>query len=105
MEIILDNAAQEFAEQRVASGEYPSVSDVVNAALRQFQSQKSEPDAMEYLGPFGRQDGGPRWTTETLRQAVQIGMDQADRGQFSKRSIEDIIAEGDRLASGTQGRK
>jgi PHD/YefM family antitoxin component YafN of YafNO toxin-antitoxin module len=33
---------------------------------------------------------------ETLRQDIQVGIDQADRGEFSTRSIDDIKAEGRR---------
>ena len=80
MEITLSPSLLRFVEEKVASGEYASVSDVVNDALVRL-----------------RGDAAPEWTPDGLREAVRIGIDQADRGEFVEFTAEDVIADGRKL--------
>lgn len=58
MEVQLPADQQAMVEGLVASGRFPSVSEVISAGVRLLAS------------------------TEELRQEVQIGIDEADRGEL-----------------------
>ena len=66
----------DFIEEAVASGSYVSASEVVRDALRLMrQDQESEEVRLAFL-----------------RRAVDIGLAQSERGEFSERSVTDIFA-------------
>ena len=89
MEVRLLPSLKEQMEAEVAAGNYDTENDIVNAALSYLFSCPS-PDP---------------YPPEVMKRLLQVGADQADSGQISKRSIEDIIAEGHRLSNEKQGRK
>ncbi|WP_411035002.1 type II toxin-antitoxin system ParD family antitoxin [Shinella sp. BYT-45] len=66
----------DFIEDAVASGSYVSASEVVRDALRMMrQAQESEAAKLALL-----------------RKAVDAGLAQSGRGEFSERSVSDIFA-------------
>jgi antitoxin ParD1/3/4 len=85
MEITLSPGLQRFVEEKVASGEYASVSDVIAGALMLL-----------------REEDAPLWTDEELRKEIQIGLDQLDRGETAEFTADDIKAEGRRLLAAEQ---
>ena len=66
---------QKMVEEKVSSGEYDSPEDVVAAALTLMQDD----------------DMLPPDQLELLRQQINIGAQQADRGEFAEFTAEDII--------------
>lgn len=71
---------EEFIRREVATGRYASASEVVRAALREYE------------------DKGRR--LEALRAHLAQGIEQADRGEFvDDFNIEKVIANADRRAS------
>ena len=77
MNVSLPNNLSEFVESALATGEYGSASEVVRDALRLLKRQK----ALE------------QEQLEILRRAVLIGVEDAENGRLSIRTIEDIAAE------------
>lgn len=66
----------DFIEEAVASGSYVSASEVVRDALRMMrQDQESEAAKLALL-----------------RKAVDAGLAQSERGEFSERSVGDIFS-------------
>ena len=71
---------EDFIRKEVATGRYASASEVVRAALREYE------------------DKGKR--LESLRVHLAQGIEQADRGEFvDDFNIEKVIANADRRAS------
>lgn len=66
----------DFIEEAVASGSYVSASEVVRDALRMMRKEQESAAAKLAL----------------LRRAVDEGMAQSQRGEFSDRSVADIFA-------------
>ncbi|MGD9477129.1 UNVERIFIED_ORG: type II toxin-antitoxin system ParD family antitoxin [Roseateles sp. XES5] len=66
----------DFIEDAVASGSYVSASEVVRDALR-LMRQEQESEAAKLA---------------ILRKAVDTGLTQSQRGEFSDRSVSDIFA-------------
>lgn len=66
----------EFVEQEIASGEYGTASEVVRDSLRLLRRERAARE--ERLA--------------VLRREINIGVEQARKGQFSKLSISDIAA-------------
>jgi len=66
---------QKMVETKVSSGEYDSPEEVVAAALTLMQDD----------------DMLPPDQLESLRQQINIGAQQADRGEFATFTAEDII--------------
>ena len=71
---------QEFVQNKVDSGMYPTEHEVVREALRLLR----ERDRVREIR-----------LTE-LRKEIQLGLDEADRGEVAPLDIEDIKAEGRR---------
>jgi antitoxin ParD1/3/4 len=67
----------EFIEDAVASGSYVSASEVVRDALR-LMRQEQESEAAKLA---------------LLRKAVDTGLLQSERDEFSERSVADIFSE------------
>lgn len=81
MEIRLSPELLRFAVEKVASGEFESVSDVVSGALALMRQEEE----------------APRWAIEELRKEIQVGLDELDRGETAEFTAEDIKAEGRRI--------
>jgi len=80
MKIYLPSDLQEFVAEKVESGAYHSASEVISQALRLLKDW----DALREC------------RLEELRREIQIGLDQADRGEVAPLDIEAIKAEGRR---------
>jgi antitoxin ParD1/3/4 len=66
----------DFIEEAVASGSCASASEVVRDALRLMRQEQESESAKLAL----------------LRKAVDAGLAQSERGEFSRRSVTDIFA-------------
>jgi antitoxin ParD1/3/4 len=75
MNVSLTPEMVEFVESEVASGDYVSASEVVREALRALRHDKQFEATKLRI----------------LREEVALGLDAADRGEFSERSVEDIL--------------
>ena len=65
LSVDLPEPLDRFVQEQVASGAYADAEDVVRASLRRFKTQAEE-DARK----LGR-----------LKDAIQVGLDQLDRGE------------------------
>ena len=74
MNVSLTSELVKFVEDEVASGDYVSASEVVRDALRALRHDRDVEDVKLQL----------------LREAVDIGLQEADEGKFSDRSSEEI---------------
>ena len=74
MNVSLTSEMVKFVDDEVASGDYVSASEVVRDALRALKHDRDVEDVKLQL----------------LREAVDIGLQEADEGKFSDRSIEEI---------------
>ena len=74
MNVSLTEEMVRFVEEEVSSGDYVSASEVVRDALRALKHDRDVEDVKLQL----------------LREAVDIGLQEADAGKFSDRSIEEI---------------
>ena len=77
MHISLTPELENIVKMKVESGLYNNASEVVREALRKVYAD----------------DEVRKLKLEHLRDAIQIGLDQANRGEFSDRSISDIISD------------
>lgn len=76
LNVSLTSEFADFVEGAVASGSYVSASEVVRDALRLMrQDQESEVAKLALL-----------------RKAVDAGLAQSERGEFSEHSVSDIFA-------------
>ncbi len=76
MNVSLTEEMVEFVESEISNGDYVSASEVVRAALRVMRHEKKLAETK----------------LELLRAEVDIGMGQAERGEFSDRSVDDIVS-------------
>lgn len=76
MNVSLTEEMVEFVESEISSGDYVSASEVVRAALRVMRHEKELAETKLGL----------------LRAEVDIGLGQAERGEFSDRSVDDIVS-------------
>lgn len=84
MNVSLSGELVEFVEQEVGSGEYGSASEVVREGLRLLRRERAARE--ERLA--------------VLRREVAKGMDQAQSGRLSSKSVSDIAR-----ALGRRGRR
>jgi antitoxin ParD1/3/4 len=77
MNVSLTPELTQYVQTKVESGLYHSASEVIREGLRLLKEKEQLQAA--------------RLTT--LRQELQQGIDQADQGEFSQRSIADLKAE------------
>ena len=77
MNVSLPSELAAFVEGEVASGQYGTASEVVREALRLLRREREEHERKMAI----------------LRREVQIGLDAADAGRFSSRTVEEIAAE------------
>jgi antitoxin ParD1/3/4 len=85
MRVSLRPDLERFIEEKVRSGQYVNVDAAVNDAVELLREQ----DEQEELSPEDARK------LEELRRELQIGIDQADRGEFVEFTAEDIIREGE----------
>ena len=78
MTISLPDPMKEWIETRIKQGEYASASDYVRDLVRRDRGQMEPPEL----------------TIEDVRRIV----DEARKGGVSTKTLDDIIAEGDRIA-------
>ena len=83
MNVQIDSAQQAFINELVTSGKYASENDVIRAGLRLLQEQASERAAQ----------------LEELRQKIQVGLDQIERGEVVSLDIDAIREKGMRILS------
>jgi antitoxin ParD1/3/4 len=75
MNVSLTDEMVKFVETQIAGGDYVSASEVVRDALRVLKHER-EMEAEEL---------------RILREEIQIGIDAADRGEFSERTLKDMF--------------
>lgn len=75
MNVSLTEDMVKFVDDEVSGGDYVSASEVVRDALRVFRHEK-EVEANKL---------------RILREEVGKGIDEADRGEFSDRTVDDIL--------------
>jgi antitoxin ParD1/3/4 len=81
MNISLDPKLRAYLEAQVKSGRYADVSEAVNGAVALAREQES----------LTAHD------VARIRREIQIGIEAADRGEFSDFTAEDVIARGRRI--------
>jgi antitoxin ParD1/3/4 len=79
--LTLGSRWEKFVKREVASGRYASTSEVIRAALRELEER------------------GKR--LEALRAHLDVGAQQAKRGEFEERSVEDIVKRAKKRAAKT----
>jgi antitoxin ParD1/3/4 len=77
MNVSLPQALAEFVEKEVASGNYSTASEVVRDGLRMLREERAIYE--EKLA--------------VLRREIQVGVDEVRAGQFSDRTVMEILAE------------
>jgi len=77
MQVSLTQRLEEFVKEKVESGLYDNESEVVREALRLLE-QNNQLHELKL---------------QRLREAVRLGDEQAAQGEFSVRTIDDIIAD------------
>ncbi len=81
MEITLSPEAEQFVRDHIQEATYPDESAVIEAALSIWRLACADtPDI----------PGGVPWTKESLRAAIQVGLDQLDRGECAEWNAQDI---------------
>lgn len=76
MHVSLTERLDDYVRQKVASGLYNNASEVIREALRrQIEHEMSEEAKLE-----------------RLREAINVGWEQAERGQFADYSLDDTLA-------------
>jgi len=76
--ITLKEEDRRFLDESIKSGRFSSESEVVAEALSELKLR----------------EGSRRKETDQLRAKVQVGIEQADRGDFVDFTAEDVLAEG-----------
>ena len=76
MNVSLSAELEEFVNNRVKSGSYKSASDVIAQALRAFQEREATRSA----------------ELDDLRKEIDIGIEQADRGECVPVDMKEIKA-------------
>lgn len=80
MHISLTEQQEEWIQSLIRNGHYASTSEVMRHAVRLLQ-EEAEVKQVKLLA---------------LREAVKKGADEIERGEFSKKGVQEIIAEGKR---------
>ena len=85
MTISLPPEWQKFIEEKVSAGQYSDANAVVVEALRAVRDREAR--------------------LESLRREIQVGVDQADRGELSPWDPAQVKAEGRRLLQERRGQQ
>ncbi|HEV2294591.1 MAG TPA: hypothetical protein VGR35_12110 [Tepidisphaeraceae bacterium] len=96
MTVKLKPEHERYVRELVQAGRFPDEHAVVDAVLTAFRINDE---------PIPDIPGGVPWTEERLRAAVQVGIDEADRGECAEWDIEEIRAEGRRLLEERKNRR
>lgn len=80
-DVKLTERMERFIAERVAAGDYADADEAIRAALRLLEREHRV-----YERKLAR-----------LKEAVQLGFDQIDRGEYDEIDMEDIEADMDRL--------
>jgi antitoxin ParD1/3/4 len=78
MNITIHPHFQKFIDEQIKAGNYSTADAVINSALGQLEA------TVEF----------PPEELEELRREIEIGIEQADRGEFVAFTAEDVIREG-----------
>jgi antitoxin ParD1/3/4 len=78
MDVTLNPELKKFIDDQVQQGNYESAADAINAAVARLQDDRD----FESL------------PLDKLRAELDVGLAEADRGEFVDFTAEDIIAEG-----------
>ena len=78
MHISLTPQQEKWIQSLIRSGHYASTSEVMRHAIRLLQEEAEV----------------KRVKLTALREAVKKGADEIERGEFSRKGVQDIIAEG-----------
>ncbi len=81
MNVQIDPAQQAFINELVSSGKFASETDVIRAGLRLLQEQAADRAAK----------------LEELRQNIQVGIDEIERGEVVPLDIDGIREQGMRI--------
>lgn len=77
MNVSLPQALAEFVEKEVASGNYATASEVVRDGLRMLREARAVYEEKLAI----------------LRREIQVAVDEVNAGQFSDRTVMEILAE------------
>jgi antitoxin ParD1/3/4 len=77
MNILLKPELEKFIDDQVQQGRFDSAADAINSAVARLQTER------ELAG----------LPLEALRGEIDIGLAEADRGEFTQFTAEDVIAE------------
>ena len=77
MEVNFTPKVEGILRRKVESGQYSSVEEAANEMIQAAEEQETMTDE----------------DIEEIRREVALGIEQADRGQFSKFTIDEIIAQ------------
>ncbi len=80
MHVSLTPQQEKWVKSVIARGDYTSTSEVIRHALRLLQEQNQMRQAK----------------LDALRDAVRKGAEEAERGDFSSKTVSDIISESKR---------
>lgn len=75
MNVNLTPEMAEFVEDELTGGDYASASELVRDALRLLRREREI----------------EREKAEILRREVLLGLEEAERGEFSERTVDDIL--------------
>ena len=81
MNVSISRDLEQYVQEKVKSGRYPSASEVIDEGLRLLK----------------KRDEAEHKKHEELRAEIAIGIEQADRGQvstFNEETLKEIEAEG-----------
>lgn len=78
MHISLTEQQEEWIQSLIRSGHYTSISEVVRHAIRLLQEEAEVKQVR----------------LSALRDAVKRGADEIERGEFSQKGVQEILAEG-----------
>lgn len=84
MHVSLTPRLTDYVREKVESGRYNNASEVVREALRLLEQQ----DELRQI------------QIERLREAIHLGEQQALRGEFSERTVDQIIADSEAALRG-----
>jgi antitoxin ParD1/3/4 len=77
MNVSLPQALAEFVEKEVASGNYATASEVVRDGLRMLREERAIYEEKLAI----------------LKREIQVGLDEVNAGQYSDKTVMDILAE------------
>jgi antitoxin ParD1/3/4 len=89
MNVSLTPELEKFVHRKVKSGRYHTASEVIREGLRLLEEQ----DKLRAM------------RLEALRQEIQIGIDQADRGEVAPLDVRETLAKARKRRKAGKGRR